>query len=224
MNALNLMEHPIGKARGRNAQGGSVLITALAFMVVLTMVAVVAMRSTTLDFKITTNNMLRSRAFENSETTHDWVAQVLDAHVFNRAYAPAWPAAAGGNVPATSDFTLPAGVSVCPCDGNPPADVWAVDNVPLGDYSAEDLHYRLDGNGDGDFDDAVDVDSDLFVSRLHVVPMVGGSLAQVSGYEGFGKGAAGGGAALFFDSRSRGASLDGTSAITGGDVRVVIRN
>ncbi|NIR32541.1 MAG: hypothetical protein GWN84_25190 [Gammaproteobacteria bacterium] len=223
MRISTLKDHAFSADGTSRAQLGSVLITALVFMVVLTMVAVVAMRSTTLDFKITTNNMLKARAFENSETGRGWTAQVLDAHVFNRGYEPAWPDEDGGAIPDTVGFTLPAGLSVCPCPGTPD-DLWAVNNVPLADYSTEDLQYRLDGNGDGDFDDAFDVASDLFITRLNVVPMVGGALAQISGYEGFGKGAAAGGAAVFFDSRSRGASLDSTSAIVGGDVRIVIRN
>ncbi len=223
MRILTLSNHPFRADGMSRTQRGSVLITALVFMVVLTMVAVVAMRSTTLDFKITTNNMLKARAFENSETAKVGIAQVIDAHVFNRGYEPAWPDEDGGAIPDTVDFTLPAELEICPCPGAPD-DIWAVNNVALADYSAEDMQYRLDGNGDGDFEDAFDVASDLFITRLNVVPMVGGSLAQMSGYEGFGKGAAAGGAAVFFDSRSRGASLDSTSAIVGGDVRIVIRN
>lgn len=210
-------------AGAQRDQRGSVLIMALTFMVMLTMVAVTAMRTTILDFKMTTNTMLEGRAFEHSETGLGWMAPVLDGHVMNSDYEPAWPTAAGGNVPVTTGFTLPAGLTVCPCPAGTPDDVWVSNNVPLADYSAEDMQYRLDGNGDGDFDDPVDVASDLFVTRLNSIRMVGGAAGSSSGYEGIGKGDAGAGTALFFDVRSRGASLDGANAIVGGDVRVVIR-
>ncbi|NIR31865.1 MAG: hypothetical protein GWN84_21625 [Gammaproteobacteria bacterium] len=200
------------------------LITALVFMVVLTLVAVVSMRTTTLDLKMATNTMLKSRAFEHSESAHPWVASVLDAHVFNRGFEPAWPASLGGAVPPSALFEVPEGLTVCPCPSGPPEDVWAVNNVPLEDYSAEDIQYRLDGNVDGDYDDAVDVVTDLFVTRLKVVPTAGGAMAQYSGYEGFGKATASGGAHLFLDARSRGASPDDSSAMTGSEVRIVIRN
>ncbi len=210
-------------AGARRRERGSVLITALTFLVVLTMVAVTAMRTTVLDFKMTTNTMLEGRAFEHSEIGFGWMTPVLDGHVMNSDYEPAWPGAAGGNVPDAAAFALPAGLSICPCPAGPPDDVWVADNVPLGDYSAEDMQYRLDGNGDGDFDDPVDVASDLFVTRLHSIRMVGAAAGSSSGYEGVGKGDAGAGTALFFDVRSRGASLDGARTLIGGDIRVVIR-
>jgi len=213
-----------------HSQRGTVLITALIFMVVLTLVAVVSMRSTTLDLKMTTNTMLKSRAFENSETGRDPLMPILDAHVFNRAWEPAWPASVGGNVPASADFTVPDGFEVCPCDtAGDPRDLWATNNVDLGepnfyDTDNEDLRYRLDGNGDTDFDDAEDVAADLFITRLSVVPASGGAIAQVSGYEGFGKAAAAGGGFLYFDAQARGASAGNARATTGSEVRVVIRN
>lgn len=209
--------------RRRAQQRGTVLVTALVFMVVLTLVAVVAMRGTSTDLKITTNSMLHTRAFENSEAARSLMVDVLNSHVFNRSYADAWPQAAGGDVP-DADFALPTGLSVCPCPSGPPANVWLNNNVALGSSNFyapanADMQYRLAGSSA-----AYDVDADLYITRLLAVQAAGSSAAQVSGYEGFGKGTAGGGGYLFFDVRSLGSSVDNTTALTGSDVRIVIRN
>lgn len=205
-------------------QRGTVLITALVFMVVLTLVAVVAMRTTTLDLKITTNTMLKARAFENSESARIQMVDVLDQHVFNRG----WPTTIGGSVPASAAFTIPSGMTIT---GSPsaPRQLYLSNNKDIGDagfYDAgeEDATYLIDGNSDGDYTDATDVNADVYITRLVPVQGTGTSAAMVSGYEGLGKGTAGGGGFLFFDARSRGASSDNTTALTGSDIRIVIRN
>jgi len=210
------------------AQQGTVLIVALVFLVVLTLVAVVAMRTTTLDMKIATNTMLRMRAFENSEGARAPILGLMDAHMFNRG----WPDSIGGDVPASAGMTIPAGMDVLPAGA--PEDVYQNNNVELDelgddpptfyDPDNEDMQYRLDGNVDGDFTDSVDVNADLFVTRVGVGAATGGAQRQAAGTLGAGKGTAGAGSAVFFDVRSRGASVDSTVAFTGSDLRIVIRN
>ena len=96
-------------ARSRAAQQGFALIVALVLLLVMTMVAVVAMRATTLDLKMTTNTALNRRAFQASEGVRMLIGPILDAHTYHQGK---WPEAlvVGGmdnleyGVPALEEF------------------------------------------------------------------------------------------------------------------------
>jgi len=82
----------------RAQQRGFALIVALVLLIVMTMVAVVAMRSTTLDLKMTTNTALNRRAFQASEGVRMMMGPLLDSLTY---YQGRWPEALGGTVPDT---------------------------------------------------------------------------------------------------------------------------
>ena len=96
---------PSGTTR---AQRGIALVIALVLLLVMTMVAVVAMRTTTVDLKMITNTVLGRRAFQNSEGGRMSIGKTLEAHVFFRG----WPIAAGGVVPTTAKFPIPIELTV----------------------------------------------------------------------------------------------------------------
>lgn len=197
-------------------QTGMVLVICLIMLLVLTLVAAVAMRTTTVDLQMTTNTMLKTRALQGSESGRVIASSVISDHVYYRG----WP----WNVSATANFTIPGELTVT--DTN--SEFWVSNNAPLGDLSAgsEDLTYMVDGTDpvDGDYDDQEDINSTIYVTKVATVPAPGSSTAQVAGYEGLGAGAAGGGAYIFFDIRSRGTAPGNARDITGVDYRHVVTN
>ena len=195
---------------------GMILVTALVLLAVLTLVAVVAMRMTTLDMRMTTNTMLKARAFQSSEGARVQVAEPLDEHVFNQG----WSVDDGGDKPVAGFTPLPDGLEVI--DGT--ANVYdLVEGV-----KTPVMRYRLDGDGNDEIDDTspapADMSADIAVTSLGASLAVGASTAMISGYEGLGKGAAGGGSYLVFDVESRGYAANRTIATTGSDTRITIRN
>ncbi|MDZ7737245.1 MAG: PilX N-terminal domain-containing pilus assembly protein [Gammaproteobacteria bacterium] len=196
-------------------QTGMVLVICLIMLLVLTLVAAVAMRSTTVDLQMTTNTMLKTRAFQGSESGRVMSTGVLSSHVFYRG----WP----GNIASTASFTLPDYLDVT--DSN--SELWVSNNADLGDMSAgaEDMTYMVDGNNDGDYDAQEDINSTIYVTKLGAaVPISGSGLGQVMGGEGAGVGAAGSGAAIYFDVRARGLAPGNARSVTGVDYRHVVNN
>lgn len=195
---------------------GMVLVPALALLAVLTLVAVVAMRTTTLDMRMTTNTMLKARAFQSSESARVQVVQPLDEHVFNQG----WPQSKGGTKPTDKFTELPDGLAIIDASKNAYDQGEGV-KTPL-------MSYRLDGNEDDLIEpnnpDPQDMSADIFASNLGAFLAVGAATAMVSAYEGLGKGAAAGGSHLIFDVESRGHAANRTIATTGSDVRITIRN
>lgn len=205
-------------------QTGMVLVISLILLLVLTLVAVIAMRSTSVDLQMTTNTMLQTRAFQGSESGRGMVAssgELLGNHVFYRG----WPGSTEIPVPTTSNFTaLPDGISIV----DNTAELYIENNADMGDLSAGavDMRYQIDGSDPNNtsFDDQEDINADIFVTKLATVAAPGSGTAQVSGYEGIGAGAAGGGAHVYFDIRSRATAPGNARSVTGVDYRAVVIN
>jgi len=73
---------------------GFALVVALVLLLVMTLVAVIAMRSTTLDLKMTSNNALSRRAFQSSESLRETMGPMLASLSFYGG----WPTSLGGTV------------------------------------------------------------------------------------------------------------------------------
>ena len=104
--------------RESSKQGGYVLITVIIFLVLLTLVAVAALKNSGLEARMGSNASLHAQSFESSETSRSLVDSVslVDANVFYRG----WPnsTAIGGTVP-LADYdptvaSLLAAAKTCP--------------------------------------------------------------------------------------------------------------
>ncbi len=203
----------------RSQQQGAVLITSLMFLVVLTLVALVANQSTVLEARMSSNSIIKGRATESSEALRVGANDLLDGHLYNRG----WPVMFTGGTLDNSLFSIPVGITVNNTNN------WSTgNNVGENLYDTttwtQDMALSVDGNSDADFDDDVDQSADLYVFKTVTVNSPGSATAMVAGYEGLGKSSASGGAMIFFDLRSTGSSAGSSSTVTGSNYRYIVRN
>ena len=208
---------------------GAVLITSLMFLIVLTLVALVASQSTVLEARMSNNTIVKGRATESSEALRTGTLDLLDTHLFNRGWPKGYTD--GTNIgtldPSYSAlFTLPVGVSVTNVVNWAPGNDAGETLFNPASWT-KDMTLAVNGNsgsGDTDYDDDVDQKADLYVFRTVTVNSPGSATAMVGGYEGLGKSSASGGALMFFDLRSVGASAGSAETVTGSNYRYVVRN
>ncbi len=217
-------------ANSMKTQNGVALIVALVLLLIMTMIAVIAMRSTTLDLKMTTNTTLSRRAFQNSEGPRVSLGPALESHVFYRG----WPIALNGTVnEAIAVFNIPDEVSL---NVNPPPRIYRGENGDINDLfdnaaglrrtplRAADARFHADADPGNSGEDADDMTADLWATWLAVLPAAGSGTAQAAGYLSIGVGSAGAGAHVYFDVRSDGQTVGNANATTGADYRVLVRN
>lgn len=196
------------------AQRGLALIVAMVLLLVMTMVAVIAMRSTTLDLKMTANTTQSRRAFQTSDGTRDSVSPILAAHVFYHG----WPDAIGGEVTASANFEIPDEITVT--DATKRYDMG--ENGAFEDIAtrSRDIEFRDDVDENGELDNE-DVFGDIWVTRIGVQPAFGSNLASNASDQGAGSGAAN--KYILFDLRAAGRALGNARAFTGSDYRALSR-
>ncbi|MGE0484820.1 MAG: PilX N-terminal domain-containing pilus assembly protein [Gammaproteobacteria bacterium] len=199
-------------ATSSSRQGGVALIVALIMLMVLTMIAVIAMRTTTIDLKITTNQIIAKRAFQVSESARSRVHDVLDDHNFYRG----WPVAIGGTIPASTGFAIPAGMTI---NGLP--DLLAVPGI--GDIhnlnpAFIDMRLRVDPENDGQYMSNYDMAGDIFVTFVGVGGSVGSDTGVGTGNT-VGGGVGGAGAHRYY--RIVSVAGGGTATIAGTTTRAV---
>lgn len=212
-NAIKLMHKP-----SPHEQRGVVLFTALMFMVVLTLIALVASQSTVTESRMSGNVIVKSRAAESLEALRMGAHDMFDAHLYNRG----WPIISGGTLD-NGLFFIPPGISLNNTDD------WGTDNGASEDFFDPttwtlDMTLQVDGNTDGDYVDGVDQNAQLTVFKTVTTNATGSATAMVAGYEGLGKASASGGALNFYELRSDGRSAGNASTITGSNFRYVVRN
>lgn len=196
--------------------GGFALIVALILLLVMTMVAVVAMRSTTLDLKMTTNTALNRRAFQTAESVRAIIGPLLEAH----AFWDGWPEGLVGGATGLDDGLFPTGldplhITIVDKDSYPirqPYTLETVEDPADPRQDTPDIRYHPVAE-DGIIDN-VDMYVDVWITKLGVgkaenmVLESGGSLNSLP---------------VIFDVRARGRSAGNASVETRADFRVRIK-
>jgi len=196
-------------------QTGMVLVVALVFLVVITVVGVASMQATKTEYRMSINNNLRDRSFQSAESARAALSEMMDEHVYERG----WPAHIG----------VPSGFTVLDKDSDGSADKLYLDNGGSEDLMnhgslTKDAQYRIDGNSDGDYLDGGDINAEVIVYRTEVVPAPGSGMAMVAGYEGLGKAAAAGGVHMHFELRGEGSAITDAKSRVDTEFRAVVRN
>jgi hypothetical protein len=219
---------------GKNRQRGVALFVGLVFLVVLSLVAIMAMKGTLIEMRMGTSSARHEQAFEVSETLRGVPVALFDEHVFQRG----WPTELGGTLP-DSDFDYQSRFS---------SDLLDAFSAGLKDDcsgSATLLYGQLQTCGTPEvlYDPSTwhtdlqlaicDVSSSScsadVTSAVSVVPdgqvlNAGAGGAQSAGYRGLGVGSAGGGASMYFEIKSIGSVPGNGVATTHSQYRQTIRN
>ena len=182
-------------------QRGAVLITSLIFLLVLTLIAVVAMQSTSLEQKMSTNVAYKLQTFEDAESSRAAISSVMYPHLWEKS---TW-----------DNVTLPSGLCVTCNQGGAAMSFF--------NQQASD-GYETGSNWD--YDDRVatytssNINSAIFVYRTHVQ-----SLGGVSGIgqKAYNMGTGGGASeAYYFDVRVASSNVvTGTTSTVAADYRFI---
>ncbi|MDQ6648385.1 MAG: PilX N-terminal domain-containing pilus assembly protein [Pseudomonadota bacterium] len=223
-------------------QRGIALFVGLVFLVILSLVAVVAMRGTLLEMRMVSNVAAHERAFEVSESFRAIPLALFNDHTFNRG----WPTAGMGGSVADADFgtfpqcgSKPVGSNGISCQ--------VLDDVKIRKPSSGallNLYEVQFTSGEKSYDPATWMKNDPDVTiavcdgsgactsggsaRIWIRPdgtalATGSGAAQAAGYRGPGSAAASGGSAMFFEVLSEG-TANSARAVTLSQYRQRISN
>lgn len=180
---------------------GQALLTAIIFLVLLSLVALAAIRSTGLEVKSGSNHARRAAAFEAAETARTVIGPLID----NLCAEGGWPAQLGGVVPDSQFATaIPAGITLADHDRVGGPDDWCQDADSDGSF--DPARMTSDARYDRELRATlgVEVHGEVAVRRLNSAPIAGAGQAQAGGYGGSGTAMAAGGGQIFFYLRSQG--------------------
>jgi hypothetical protein len=196
-------------------QRGVALFVGLIFLLVLSIIAVMAMRGTLTEMKMVTNVARHEAAFEASEALRAVPVTLFDQHVFERG----WPKSFGGDVP-DGDFTYSTTFSADMLNkvktsiqndcSNKTSLFYGTLQPACNSLPAETLYDPSTWHPDmqisicdtSSSSCSADVSATLAVVPDGTVLNEGSGGAQAAGYRGLGIGAAGGGADMLFEIRS----------------------
>lgn len=199
----------------KRAQRGVALFIGLIFLLVLSIIAIMAMRGTLTEMKMVTNVARHEAAFEASEALRAVPVTLFDQHVFERG----WPTSFGGSVP-DGDFTYSTTFSSSmltkvttaiqkDCSGAVSLFYGtlqpACSSLPqetLYDPSTWHPDMQMSICDTSTPSCAANVTATLAVVPDGTVLIAGSGGAQAAGYRGLGIGSAGGGADMLFEIRS----------------------
>jgi hypothetical protein len=227
------LNHRLRPASAPSRQRGIALFVGLIFLVVLSLVAVIAMQSTFLEMRMATNVARHEEAFQMSDSMRGMTGPFVDANFFNGG----WPVSWGGSVP-DSNFdwrTACGGETTCAAltmfeaaiKTGPTPLKQITGSLDVGEEPYDPSTWITDltmtqanPNGIGDI-----------AAKISLIPdgvsaNQGSGTAQAAGYRGLGVSIAGGGFAKFFEVQSVGLSPDdGTNgrAVTIAQYRAVAR-
>lgn len=226
----------------RHTQRGIALFVGLVFLVVLSLVAVVAMRGTMLELRMVNNVAAHERAFEVSESLRGVPVAMFDDHTFNRG----WPTTMmGGTVPDTGFGTFPHCAGATGTVGTKGISCATMNGTTLRQDSngMVNLYEIAFKDGEKAYDPATWMTSDQDmtvevcnsgdcttggIAQIWIRPdgsalSAGNGAAQAAGYRGEGSGAATGGGSMYFQILSRG-NANGMTATTLAQYRQRIGN
>lgn len=216
-------------------QRGIALFVGLVFLVVLSLVAVIAMQSTFLEMRMVTNVARQTEAFQMSESTRAVLTGPPATSLFAQSLSwGGWPSSWGGDVP-DANF---AAIGSCPApwtditdypsckqifnfmtalikgpDGTPKTLYGSFDVPGAGGASTETTANPSTWVTDATLTmkDPNGIPGNFIAASISVVPDGGGvntgaGAAQAGGYRGLGVGSAAGGASRYFQIRSVGLS------------------
>lgn len=219
----------------RRRQRGVALFVGMVFLVVLSLIAVVAMKGTLLEMRMSAGSARHEQAFETSETLRGIPVSLFDEHVFERG----WPTQLGGTLP-NADFdyqsnftsamlTMVNGALQTACAGG---KALLYGQLQTCGGVTESLYDPSTWQPDMKLA-ICDVSSSGCSSNVTAVVSVvpdgqvlnaGAGGAQSAGYRGLGIGSAGGGGSMYFEIKSVGASSSSATATTRSQYRQTIRN
>lgn len=220
---------------GPRRQRGIALFIGLLFLIVLSLVAVVAMRGTLVEMHMVNNMAAQQRAFQISETLRSVPVQLFDQHVFNRG----WPKELGGSL-SNNDFTysLPSSMLSAVKGGlqqncsSQLDDFYGGLEPACNSMPAENRYDPSTWHPDVILKVCTVSSSTCVadnVATIYIVPdgtvlSEGAGSAQAAGYRGVGSGAATGGGSLYFEIMSVGEAPGEGRAVTMAQYRQAIRN
>lgn len=170
----------------RRATQGFVLITAMIFLLVLTLVAVIALRSSGLELRMSANDVMHTEAFEASESPRLVVGRLIDRLGFYSETG--WPVAIGGSTPdALFAYTIPARIDILDSTGTSTgAPVNWFEGITEGDFVYDNFQPRATydvANVAPSGSEALPLTATMDVKRARTAPKTGCDLGS-GGYEG----------------------------------------
>lgn len=228
---------PMPRLHAMHEQRGIALFVGMVFLLILSIVAVMAMRGTLVEMRLGANTARHEEAFEASEALRSVPLAMFDQHVFERG----WPSAMGGTVN-DSDFTFSTDMAPTlyskmktaltkDCEGKTTLFYGAL-QAACNDLPKETLYDATTWHPDVALavcDSSSSTCSANMTANIAVVPdgsvlKAGAGGAQAAGYRGLGIGSAGGGAAMYFEIRSIAQVPGNGVAITHTQYQQTIRN